>query len=551
MRSKTLIVGLALLVGSAACADLDEDIVTGVTGEFFGTPEGADAAITGAYNRLRNWYGQQRETTMMMSGTDTWDKGGEAGNDAPFNDYTGALAPVMNITMLRDQWQDLYQGVNAANTAIEFIGESTDIPEGTKNVRLGEAHFLRALFYFTLVRTWGDVHLTLEPTGAAAVEEGTIIDASRTPAEQIYSEAIIPDLEFAVENLPLTQSQVGRATKGAAQTLLAEVYLTRAAGGDFDSADELTTDVIDSGVYALDPSFENLFCGPAVPDACEFVATNETNPEFIFSVQYTRDGVTDANGNIIVMHYIMAYDLQGHVGEGMPALGRTVAYGRPLRRVRPTDHLLNLWNRETDSRYEDSFQTYWRYPDGDTAIYMPGTDEVDPALQDRPYAVWGQNDYTSTLFPTLKKWLDDKRAEPNEWGGRRDRHLWRLAEVYLMRAEANIRAGRPQEAIPDINVIRRRAARPGMDNDLTGAEMARFNDDPIDYLLDERERELAGEELRWFVLTRMGRLVDRVQRFNPNGGPNVQEHHALRPIPQDQIDRTQGGASAFPQNAGY
>lgn len=199
MRSETLILGLAILVGSAGCADLDEEIVTGVTGEFFGTPEGADAAITGTYARLRNWYGQQRETTMLMSGTDTWDKGGEAGNDAPFNDYTSALAPIMNITMLRDQWQNLYEAVNAANTAIKFIGESTEIPEENKSVRLGEAHFLRAMFYFTLVRTWGDVHLTLEPT------EGVVIEASRTPIAQIYGEAIIPDLEIAIANLPLTQ----------------------------------------------------------------------------------------------------------------------------------------------------------------------------------------------------------------------------------------------------------------------------------------------------------------------------------------------------------
>ncbi|MGH7575732.1 MAG: RagB/SusD family nutrient uptake outer membrane protein, partial [Longimicrobiales bacterium] len=530
---------------SAGCADLDEEIVTGVTGEFFGTPEGADAAITGTYARLRNWYGQQRETTMLMSGTDTWDKGGEAGNDAPFNDYTSALAPIMNITMLRDQWQNLYEAVNAANTAIKFIGESTAIPEENKSVRLGEARFLRAMFYFTLVRTWGDVHLTLEPT------EGVVIEASRTPIAQIYGEAIIPDLEIAIANLPLTQPQFGRATGGAAQTLLAEVYLTRADAGDFDRAVELTTEVINSGMYALDPSFENLFCGPTIPDACEFVPANETNPEFIFSVQFTRDGVVDLFGNTLEMYYVMAYDQQAHVKEGMPALGRTLEYGRPLRRVRPTDHLINLFNRETDSRYEDSFQTFWRYPSGDTAIYMPGTDDIDPALQSRPYAVWGQGEYTNVLFPTLKKWLDDKRAEPNQWGGQRDRQVWRLAEVYLMRAEANIRAGRVEAAIPDLNVIRQRAAKPGMDNELTGAELAVLNTDPIDFLLDERERELAGEEFRFFTLTRMGRLVDRVQRFNPNGGPNVQEHHARRPIPQEQIDRTAGGAAAFPQNAGY
>ena len=545
MRSKTKALGLAALLSLVGCMDLKEEIVTGVTGSYFGTAEGVDAAITGAYARLRNWYGQQRETTLFMSGTDSWDKGGEAGADAPFNDYTSALAPNMSNTVLRDQWQNLYQAVNAANTAIYYIERSTEIPEATKNVRLGEARFLRALFYFTLVRMWGDVHLTLEPS------EGATTKASRTPVAEIYSKAIIPDLEFAIANLPPTQPQFGRATKGAAQTLLAEVYLTRAAEGDFDRAVALTTEVINSGLYKLDPSFANLFCGPRVPEACDHVPANKTNPEFIFSVQFTGDQVVDLYGNTLHMYYVMAYDLQGHVKPGRPALKRTIEYERPLRRVRPTLHLLNLWNRETDSRYDASFQTVWLYPNGDTAIYMPGTDTVPDALKDRPYAVWGQRQYTNILFPTLKKWLDDERREPNQWAGTRDRPVWRLAEVYLMRAEANIRAGRVDQAIEDINVIRRRAAKPGKNNELTGDEIAQLRANPIDFLLDERERELAGEEFRWFTLTRLGKLVERVQKYNPNGGPNIKPHHVLRPIPQEQIDRTEGGAAAFPQNPGY
>lgn len=81
--------------------------------------------------------------------------------------------------------------------------------------------------------------------------------------------------------------------------------------------------------------------------------------------------------------------------------------------------------------------------------------------------------------------------------------------------------------------------------------MAQLNADPIDFLLDERERELAGEEMRYYVLTRLDRLVDRVQAYNAAGAPNVKPHHALRPVPQEQIDRTEGGETSFPQNPGY
>ena len=122
-----------------------------------------------------------------------------------------------------------------------------------------------------------------------------------------------------------------------------------------------------------------------------------------------------------------------------------------------------------------------------------------------------------------------------------------------MRAEANIRAGRPGDAVADLNLIRARAAKPGQDNSLSGAELAKFNANPLDYLLDERERELAGEEWRWFTLARMGTttFLARIKAFNTTASANVKDFHILRPIPQTQIDRTEGGASAFPQNTGY
>jgi hypothetical protein len=124
-----------------------------------------------------------------------------------------------------------------------------------------------------------------------------------------------------------------------------------------------------------------------------------------------------------------------------------------------------------------------------------------------------------------------------------------LADIYLMRAEANIRAGRPADAIADLNVIRRRAAIAGQNNDVN---VTTFNTSPIDYLLDERERELAGEERRFFTLTRMGSDVFlRRIKANNSTASSVQAFHMLRPIPQTQIDRTQGGAAAFAQNPGY
>ncbi len=545
MTRRHTVLALAALLGGAACQDLKETPVTGVASDYFQSTAGANAAVTGTYAQLRNFYGGEQEIRMTMVGTDSWEKGGQLLDQSYWNDYTAQLngSAGGSATDLLGRWQASYTSINAANTAIASIGAATGLDATTKNTRLAEARFLRALFYHNLVRTYGAVQLNLEPT------VGVVTTATRTAPAEVYAKAIIPDLEFAVANLPVKQTEAYRATKGAAQTLLAEVYLTRAAAGDFDKARDLTTAVITSGQYRLNPSFRSLFCANTddLTGPCSYAPAQKADPEIVFSVQFVGDGGTDTFGNNLHLYWVMAYDLSGIA---VPTLARTPAYGRPYRRVRPTLHLLNLWNRATDSRYDATFQTLWRQPNGDTAIFFTGTNTANKVGQGRKY---GQSEYGVDLFPTMKKWQDQTRADANTFPGHRDRAIWRLGGVYLLRAEANIRAGRPQEAIADINALRRRAALAGQNNDVSAAELTSFNANPLDFLLDERERELAGEEPRWYVLARQGSdvFLRRIRASNPGAAANVQAFHVLRPIPQTQIDRTEGGKDAFPQNPGY
>jgi hypothetical protein len=541
MKQTRMVLALTALAGLAGCMDLEEHPITGVSAEYLQTAAGANAATVGAYTRLKDFYGGESEILMSMVGTDSWEKGEQLTGNGFWNDYTPALAPSVGDP-LQNRWQNFYQGVNAANTAIAAISGSAALDAATKNIRLAESRFIRAIMYHNLVRTWGAVSMDTLPT------EGVVTTAKRTPSAEIYATVIIPDLEFAIANLPVKQAEVMRATKGAAQTLLAEVYLTRAAAGDFDKARDLTTAVITSNTYRLNPSFRALFCGPENGNgACDYLPAQKTDAEFIWAVQFIGDGANDPFGNSNHLYWVMAYDLGG---VAVPTLARRTAYGRPYRRLRPTKHLLSLWDRTKDSRYEDSFQRLWRQPNGDTAIYLPGTPTANKTGQGKKY---GESEYTGLLFPVLLKWLDQTRADPNTFPGHRDRWLWRLADVYLLRAEANIRAGRPAEAIADFNVLRTRAAKTGQDNTLSAAELTAFSADPLSFLLDERERELAGEENRWWVLARMGptTFLSRIKAFNSTAAPNVQAFHLLRPIPQTQIDRTEGGKDAFPQNPGY
>ena len=122
--------------------------------------------------------------------------------------------------------------------------------------------------------------------------------------------------------------------------------------------------------------------------------------------------------------------------------------------------------------------------------------------------------------------------------------MMRLADTYLLAAEAYINLGQPETAAERINAVRVRAARPEQEEamKITAAEAT------IDFLLDERGRELVGEMHRWFDLTRTNTLIERVNANNPDATGNIQPFHRLRPIPQNQLDRTAGG---YAQNSGY
>ena len=249
----------------------------------------------------------------------------------------------------------------------------------------------------------------------------------------------------------------------------------------------------------------------------------------------------------------------------LPGMLRDVANGRPFKRFRPTWYLLNLYDRSKDSRYDAQFTRAWyannsatipkdaqgvpKFRLGDTAVYVSTTDADTVLARTRPYRVFTPGaskaiPYADNAFPSLNKFHDPFRSAVNEERGSRDFFVARLAETYLIAAEALMRDGRPAEGLPYINAVRRRAAIPGHETEmeLTVAQLT------LDEILNERGRELAGEIERWFDLVRTHSLVYRVKLYNPDARNNIKPFHALRPIPQIQIDRT---SNPYPQNPGY
>ncbi|HEY6156338.1 MAG TPA: RagB/SusD family nutrient uptake outer membrane protein [Gemmatimonadales bacterium] len=546
MSRRTIALLSAALLSLAACVDLNEDLISGLANQPYPTPDVFQALVNASYEPLRSFYAQERGFTLTEFGTDIYTEGAD-GSYKYINEYTAQLNP--DVDFIRDTWSDFYRAINTANTAIAQA-PTVQMDSSLKTQRVAEVRFLRALYYFDLVQMYGPLTLKFEPTTAPSTE------ATRAPVDSVY-DAIITDLKFAEANLPAVAKDYGRATKGAAQHLLAKVYLTRLRdadsaadeaakqqAGDFANAADYALRVINSGQYALLPRFSDVF---------DF--NNEKNAEVIWSVQYTNDPLTTGNGNKGHLYFLMEYDV-------LPGMQRDIANGRPFKRFRPTTFFLNLYDRTKDSRYESQFTRVWyannaatipkdpttgkpAFQLGDTAVYVAAADSDTVRVRTRLYRTYTPRTYSNRIFPSLNKFHDPFRLSVNDERGSRDFFVARLAETYLIAAEALLRDGRPKtDALPYINAVRRRAAIPGHEAEMELTE----NQLTLDEILNERARELAGEMQRWFDLVRTHTLVSRVKAYNPDGGPNIQPYHVLRPIPRTQMD---GTTCCYTQNPGY
>ena len=541
-------VALLLPIGCSKDA-LEETVISQVGTSYLNTPAGFNDGVRAAYTTLRSWYGTERANNLTIFGTDTYTNGSD-GSWKFMNQYTAQFDP--RNGNLQEVWDEFYRGINTCNAVIERAPNVTGLDDVTKKQRVGEVKFLRAQYYFILTQLFGGVDLRLSETAAPTKR------AARATEADMYA-AIVKDLEEAIPDLEnkARSADYGRVTRAAAEHLLALVYLTKAtssakASDDYAKSETLAKNVINNYGIKLLTDFAKVH-----------ELNNETNEEVIFATQYTRDPLTNGTGNNAHVFFLMEYDVQ-------PGLRRDVANGRPFKRYRPTQYCLETvfapTNRSKDSRYYKTFVDVYRsnrpgtfnttfdnskasvtFAANDTAIYLPGVEWAVDQRAKKPYQVLTPSLYTEKLYPSLRKHMDAGRADLFQFEGGRDYINYRLAETYLILAEAQFLQGKTSDAVQAINAVRRRAAWPGQEAamEITTADLT------MEFIMEERERELLGEQKRWFDLKRWGVLVERVQKHNPQAAANIKPHHVLRPIPQVQIDRTEGGASSFPQNPGY
>lgn len=595
---------LQFVLTALSCQDyLKEESISNVTTDSYVVNEaGFEDLVRACYPLTREIIRAQNEASLALNGTDIFTQGGwndpAAGDPSAFELYDVRLNS--STGELAEFWDVLYREIGRTNTVITRAERVAYADPAKKAIRVAEAKFLRALSYFYLVQTWGDVPMPLTETNAA--NKASV----RIPAAGVYTQ-IIQDLTEAESALPVTATDYGRATKGAAQFLLARVYLTRgwnfnnSLGGsdaDFTSARSWADAVIET--YPLVSEYKTLFPLHEENPLNQYTGPqNDRNTEVVFAIQYSDNLLTNINevgaepGNGY-------HSMFGGSGELLPGnLGRTHDYNRHLDRIITTPAMYRLFDPQKDTRYQHNFvdaqfalkdapdfgysladpNLKLSYVKGDTVAYFPPWNMVVP-IEKKGIDIGGEKKYTvitidqfgaprtsrlNGLTPLMWKFWQPG-IQYGDAHGTFDFALFRSAEAYLIAAEA-ILMGAPGGALGGADVyynrVLDRAVGPGVDpmcakypEDIASMEMVSYRATPgnltVDMVLDERARELMGEFNRWFDLKRTGKLIERASRMNPwtskTDRSELSEQHLLRPIPQHEIDRS---SPAISQNPGY
>jgi len=496
-----------------------------------------DQLVATVYERAREittHYTSDLYYALEDLGTDIVTRGTAIAGVSDLNDYVDFNSFNWAVDVY---WENQYSVISAANVVVDNADVIEGVDAGTKTIGLAEAKFFRALSYFNLVENFGGVPLVLNQVTSAST------DYTRNSEEQVYTQ-IVQDLDDALAGVPVTVNSYGRVTKDAVRHFMSKVLLTRGyksfgSGADFTDAATLAETVISN--HALVPSFSSLVS-----------IDNQRNSEVIFSYLFGTNSVSRGWGNSKHMMYKFRFF-------DYPGLSRTVKGLDPM----PTPFFYSLFE-DADERAEATFtreiiatEDYDAVVDGDSiivqagelAIFLPKTAWTQAEIDAVPYAVINPGTYftndgvTPVHYPQFVK-FDDPTVpftQPDQSSqGERDMVMMRSGEAYLIAAEAYLNSSNQTNAAARLTTLRSRAG-------LTTAVAP--GDVTLDFILDERARELVGEANRWMDLKRTGKLIERTLMHNPHAALNgaLKAKHLLRPIPQNEIDITNGSITQNPE----
>ena len=514
----------------------------------FSSLAGFETGLNGAYSLVRLAINEQTNfySNMFTNGTDNmcpnWDSG--------FSQVARYWGDVSNPSYARYQqifvW--LYGIVNATNTIINQAEKRTDIvwaggglsADVNKNRVIAEAKAIRAWAYRHLSYGWGDVPLNLEESLGSTIK----IDWERTSRLQVRRQ-IISDLLFAEKYITVEPIIPGRLTKGAVQTYLAEMYL---AINKPDSALLCSDKVINTSAYKLITTRYGVNKSlPGVPFMDMFYKGNKNREEgntealWVWQFQYQTIGGGDqpsTRGN----HQGRFMDIK--INGVVPLQITYERGGRGKAYTAPTKWAIDLYAPNDDRGSNYAIRKFFILKDATGNAPYPA-DKLPPNYHfgDTLKLNW-TNDLTAATWmradwPYSRKVEGTNPDNVTESPNFDDYIALRLADTYLLKAEAQFKLGNLTGAATTINIIRARSrATP-----ITAADIN------IDFILDERSRELFLEEYRRYTLLRTGKWYTRTKLFNHFGGENIALRDTLFPIPQTVIDANLG--KPMTQNPGW
>ena len=453
---------------------------------YFNVEEDYEQAVVAAYDLLQTTY---LNNMLGEIASDNTLCGGESATDVPgFQQIDDMIHTPVNDN-LQDLWNWMFAGVQRAAYVIEF---KDGIEFSGKDILVAEAYFLRSYYNFELVKWFGPI--PIKAGGRFEVGDEQLL--SRSPVSEVYG-LIESDLLNAITHLPLTSSQSGRVTSGAAKSLLGKAYIYQ---GKYEDASLILEEVINSGQYTLVENYNEIF---------EHIGEN--GPESVFEVQYS-----DAEG--------ASFDCfqcsEGNIAVGFNGIRE---YNGPIF---DSGFSFNIPTREVVNAFETGDLRK------DVAIL-----DIEQWAASRG-ASYGKGFEHSGYFN--RKYIprkgdsnigDQNLTNPNNY------RAIRYADVLLLAAEANAKKSSPDEskARTYLNLVRQRAF--GNTSHAVNATGSALKD----AIFHERRVELVGEGHRFFDLVRTGRASQEIDGFTPN-------KHELFPVPFEEIQFSNGN---WEQNNGY
>lgn len=469
----------------------------------------------------------------------------------------------IHINLITREWKDtnhplqefyadaflwLYSIINAANTIINQAENRTDVDWTgggasvieNKNRIIGEAKALRAWAYRHLTYAWGDVPLTIEESLASNIKT----DWERAPVEEVRRQ-IISDLIFAEKAVPVEPIMRGRISKGAVQHYLSEMYLVIKKP---DSALYWADKVIENSQYQLiTERFGVRKDQPGVPFMDMFYEGNENrnqgNTEALWVWQFAQD-IQGGGRNITRRFHISRY--RSWVIDGVtPFQVTTERGGSGNSRQSLTKFAIDLYENHDHRASNYALRKYYILKDESANAPYPADNlPAGYSFGDTIHIDWSEDISTSNC--RVNDWPHSRKVEmgnnpnnPSLASQFCDVVYLRLAETYLLKAEAEYLLGNLEGAANTINVVRERSNASNVSPDKID----------IDFILDERSRELVMEEHRRWTLLRTGKWYERTRLHNHNGGQNITLRDTLYPIPQVVIDANL--TKGMTQNPGY